>query len=525
MTSSKAPLRHIDATYDELPYQSFPYVQSHPEHLQTIAKFMKMDFVGFEKARVLELGCAGGGNILPLAVDSPDAYFFGIDLSPVQIEEANAHKKGLGLTNVDFQTMDIMEFPADAGEFDYIIVHGVYSWVPDFVREKILEICKSHLSKKGMAVITFNALPGWFTLRSIREMMILHTKRFEKAEEKIAQAKYLLDFLKKHLNPNATMRAAVEQVWHTFQKSQNDSYILHEYLEQNNNQFFFIEFFEQIKKHNLNYVGDCNLMNMFSGNLGPEVDAELSKITDPITREQYMDFVSNRQFRWSIISQPELTAKSAIDSECIPELYFTTYMSADPATTQGAVFGYKTHDETTTISSDNPIVKIVMDLVIARRGEMLSFDDFLTPIKEALKENTEEELLHTLKSVLLILVFRGALNPHSFPPRHTIIVSDKPKAYALAQYQTRTKSCDWVTNTNHVKTPVNALEVMVLRFCDGNNTATDIRNKLIAETKKGTLNIALNGVDISKSDNAAAILDEALPRTLKSLAVRKTLVA
>ena len=92
------------------------------------------------KARVLELGASCGGNIIPQAMYYPTATFTGIDLSGVQVEHGKEIIESIGLTNVTLLEKNIMDVDKSFGTFDYIIVHGIWSWVPDMVKDKILDI-------------------------------------------------------------------------------------------------------------------------------------------------------------------------------------------------------------------------------------------------------------------------------------------------------------------------------------------------------------------------------------------------
>ena len=131
----------IQNDYDVVPYISYPYSNTHPEHLYTVARFFDADAVNPKKARVLELGCASGGNMIPMAIKFPDSEFVGVDYSSVQIAEANKHKEKMGLTNLEFKGISIADIDAKLGKFDYIIVHGILSWVPKDIQDKIFEIC------------------------------------------------------------------------------------------------------------------------------------------------------------------------------------------------------------------------------------------------------------------------------------------------------------------------------------------------------------------------------------------------
>src|SRR5690242_11489062 len=120
--------------YDEVPYRSYPYVQSHPARLATVATLLGLRPATVKTARVLELGCCTGGNIIPMAEQLPEAQFTGVDFSARQISDGCGAIQEAGLTNVKLLHKDILEIDAEFGEFDYIIAHGVYSWVPPQVQ-------------------------------------------------------------------------------------------------------------------------------------------------------------------------------------------------------------------------------------------------------------------------------------------------------------------------------------------------------------------------------------------------------
>ena len=170
--------------YDAVPYQSFPYATTRPANLYTDGTLFGISAPDFRTARVLELGCAEGGNIIPLAFQYPDGHYTGLDYSERQIETANGTVSALKLKNIDFIARPFADFPSTE-KFDYIICHGVYSWVDDNARSQILEICRTQLVENGLALISYNTLPGWNMVRSLREMMVYHAQMFDDPVEKV----------------------------------------------------------------------------------------------------------------------------------------------------------------------------------------------------------------------------------------------------------------------------------------------------------------------------------------------------
>src|SRR5689334_8568823 len=147
-------------------------------------------------ARVLELGCAAGGNLLPLAQRFPDARFLGVDLSGVQVEHGRRRLGRLGLKNIELRHGSITEVGEADGTFDYIVCHGVYSWVPEPVREAILRIVATRLSDNGVAIVSYNVMPGWHLKRIVRDAMLAHAAHIADPAQKVGQAKALMNFLK-----------------------------------------------------------------------------------------------------------------------------------------------------------------------------------------------------------------------------------------------------------------------------------------------------------------------------------------
>ena len=137
-------------SYDEVPYESHPYPQTHPSRLFTIATLFGLSPPPVENARVLELGCAAGGNIIPMAEAFPNATFVGIDLSARQVADGQKTIADAGLTNVTLRHANILDLEPDSGPLDYILCHGVFSWVPDTVRDKIFSLAAGHLAPPAL---------------------------------------------------------------------------------------------------------------------------------------------------------------------------------------------------------------------------------------------------------------------------------------------------------------------------------------------------------------------------------------
>jgi len=124
-------------SYDRVPYLSYLFRQTHPDRLATIATLFGLRPAPPDCCHVLELGCASGGNLIPMAEQLPQSKFLGIDSSIRQVRDGQSLIDELRLTNIELRCEDILGIEIDRGRFDYIISCGVFSWVPENVQERV----------------------------------------------------------------------------------------------------------------------------------------------------------------------------------------------------------------------------------------------------------------------------------------------------------------------------------------------------------------------------------------------------
>src|SRR5262245_37668853 len=223
-------------SYDEVPYPSLPYPYTHPDHLAAVATLLGLGPARADRCRVLELGCASGGNLIPLAYTYPDSSFLGIDLSVEQIRQGEELQSALGLGNVELRAMSILDVDDRFGTFDFIICHGVYSWVPEAVQDRILEVCARHLAPEGIGLVSYNTFPGWHMRGMIRAMMVLHDRRYRDHPplERVAQARALLAFLAEAVPQENSPYSLLLRQHLELLSGCADPYFFHEHLEECN---------------------------------------------------------------------------------------------------------------------------------------------------------------------------------------------------------------------------------------------------------------------------------------------------
>src|SRR5262249_29794315 len=163
---------------DEVPYESHPFAQTHPDRLCAVATILGTRPPPVGRGRVLEIGCASGGNLIPMAVALPEGKFVGVDLSGVEVSQGQKVIQTLKLPNIELRQQNILDVAPEDGRFDYIICHGIFSWVTRPVQDKILQICRQNLVPNGVAYVSYNTYPGWHMRGMIRDMMVYHSRQY-----------------------------------------------------------------------------------------------------------------------------------------------------------------------------------------------------------------------------------------------------------------------------------------------------------------------------------------------------------
>ena len=293
--------------YSELGYKSMPFPYTTPATLEAYAALVGVSAPNPKTARVLELGATYGGNIISQALFNSDATFVGIELSQEQVEKGNEVIANAGLTNVSLVQSDIASIGSEIGTFDYIIAHGVYSWVDDSVKDALLRLIDEHLAEDGIAYISYNTYPGWHTMDEVRQLMMFSNR--DKAQfnhkEKVLHGKTVgsivgsqilkYDNLKER---NSKFLGALRSVM-----QKDEYYVGHDHLEPNNDPVYFYQFNDHLGAHNLAYLCDADLTLSMVRSFDADIADTLDKLAlnDHVAQEQYLDFMLDTTFRKSII--------------------------------------------------------------------------------------------------------------------------------------------------------------------------------------------------------------------------------
>jgi methyltransferase-like protein/trans-aconitate methyltransferase len=460
--------------YDEVPYIRLTYAESHPDRLATIATLFGLVPPEVATCRVLELGCASGDNLCAMAVAMPDASFTGVDYSPLQIEQATQLARQLKLENVSFRCLDMAEISDSWGKFDYIIAHGLYSWVEKPLQDKLLSICRGNLQPNGVAYVSYNVLPGWQMRGIVRDIMRLHTSQ---SPDGLTGARQLVDLLAKHSKPDSAygvlLRAEAKHI-----REQPDAYLLHDYLEETNDAVYFQEFAASAQEHQLQYLGDAEFRSMLPADVPTPIAEVLNRTTrDLLVMEQYLDFFRNRIFRRSLLVHGEVEVNRILGSRSVERLTVTSL--ARTLSLKGKVQTYGT-PEGGTISTDNALLKAAMRELIPRGETGLPFAQLLTAVKAAVSETTSDSA-ERLATNLIEGYAQGAFGLHAWSPPMAFGAADPPLASPWARHQA--ESGESVTNLRHTTVKLDPFQRELLKLLDGTRTRAVLSVQLSKDSR------------------------------------------
>ena len=475
----------VQKSYDETPYKSKTFYYTQPGRQQMVLKLLGFKTPDLEKARVLEIGCSFGGNIIPFALENPKAEVVGIDLSSVQIEEGNRIIEYLGLENIRLVHQNVLEFDEKLGKFDYIICHGVFSWVNEEVQRGILNVIKNHLSENGSAILSYNTYPGWKNLEVARDVMLFRDEMLKTRGEEINEGNAVrygrgaIEFLSQFSILNEKIKAGITDI-----TEKDDYYILHEYFEENNKPMYLYDFNKILLEHNLIHVVDSDLMKTFP-NISNEIEEKLTAECgdDNIAKEQYYDFLLDRQFRVSIVTHETNKEKINISKDIrITDLKEISLRGKYEKNKDGFY-----SIEKNVIKDEE--VSLILDILSENYPNTITIDEIEKEVSKRTKSETNSVYANTV-----YLMYGKLVEAYS----RKLTVKKEEKINLNPKYRNYLNY--FITNPNQVIAlssyegtvnydAVNPVMLSIITLFDGTKTDKDIFNFLVEKEKSGEISI------------------------------------
>ncbi|HKD36865.1 MAG TPA: class I SAM-dependent methyltransferase [Pirellulales bacterium] len=560
----------LATSYDEVPYPRLAFPLTHPSHLATIGRLLGMACANVNSCRVLELGCASGANLVPMAYGLPNSRFVGVDFSERQISDGRQFTAALGLENISLEKLDIRQVAeslrdsdfasrrdaatwdsrvgaeaaerlGDAGPFNYIIAHGIYSWVPDPVKDALLAACRRLLAPQGIAYVSYNCYPGCKTRDMLRQMCQYHGRIATGPRDYAAVTRRFLEFLQKALGGRSGAYHAVLRQHVGDLAEVADEVLLHDDLERDNDPRFFHEFTSHAASHRLAYLGDAYFGQMFGAGIKPEALEKIRHAGDRCDFEQYLDFLYGRSLRTTLLCREEDSVSGEIAPDGIRQLWIST--EARPTSADGKELPLPEirFEEPSpvvfrapecTLSVGTLLGKATLVELAAAAPRMIDFNTLagrverrlrtLTPVTEPLPSSSE--LAKRLAEMLVEWFAMRLIEASACAPPLTGEVAERPVASAVARYQA-SRGWSQVTNLLHRRIRLDGeLACRVIAMLDGRNSRTDIVEALVKPVAEGKVAARIDGRQVTRPDQIRPILFERVGACLRDFAKHALLV-
>jgi SAM-dependent methyltransferase len=459
-------MNDLRKSYDEVPYPSHAKPFSHIKMLGAIAELYGLNPASPASCRVLELGCADGGNLVPMAFEFPSSRFVGIDLSSVQVVSGRAVADDLKLTNLELREADILNLGCDdLQEYDYIIVHGVFSWVPPNVQDKILAICRDHLSDKGLAYISYNTYPGWHGKEAMRKMLRYHTRNTDNLRQKAQIAlEFIAAFPTPVESPGNTASILFQQLKSDLQNIDDPAtYLVHEYLVDTNWPLYFNDFITRAGAFGLRYVEDAFPGSTSPERLPPKTRKWINEIiTEGLEYQQYIDLFGNISFRRSLLCRDRWIPDSNMTWDRLRKLY--AHAMCKRVEPKDGVSQFRT-DPGRQFSIEHPELLSVIERLVDARPMSVSLEEF----REILGNSVgDDEATAMFEDLLRNAVLQFTTHPNACSRE----MRKHPFASDLVRYQS---TSGIVTSAYHRPIRLeNPFEQQLLGLLDGTHTVTEL---------------------------------------------------
>lgn len=538
--------------YDHLPYPDFVHSKTDPNNLAAIAKVMGLPARDPRDCRVLEIACGTGANLVAMASLYPDSKFVGFDLSATQVHRGLAMAQQLNLSNVTLTCDSIETFPVTDEGFDYVLAHGIYSWIPETVADRLLGLCRDALSEGGLALVSYNAYPGWHAKMMIRELLHRQTNPNASPSQRFEQGKRFLRGLIESAPAETAYGKTLREELHGLEQS-DPRYVVHEQFEEFNRPCYLKDFLDAASRHGMKYVGEANLNNLHRSNLTPAKIDELQQLS-LIEREQQIDYLRRRTFRQSILCREDLrrqdwgceetgrekmglagsTSWGIPDADSIGHVHLSCNAVCDrlPTTMDSLIEVARTHAEiafkttdgiVATVRSKHTMVALLW-LQQAWPGSM-DFEDLCRRINDLGKQTEsnplpplDETSTAGLQRELMELAIAGMVELQAVARKLMSEVSEKPIASPTARLFARQGPN--VPNQKHQSILLDEPTRVLIEHADGEHTHDALKDVLVKWFSDGRIVLQQNAVAVTDPKMIEQFIAAQLPGILNSLAAK-----
>jgi SAM-dependent methyltransferase len=275
------------------------YPELNPQRMKLA--FLNAGLVAPETGTACELGF-GQGMSANIHAAASVTQWHGTDFNPSQAGFAQelAAASGSGAQLHDDAFADFCSRP-DLPDFDYIGLHGIWSWISDANRAVIVDFVRRKLKVGGVLYISYNTLPGWSTFAPMRHLLTQHASTLgAEGVGVVNRIEGALGFADKLLETSPLFSRANPSVPERLKalKGQNRNYLAHEYFNADWHPMYFADMAKWLSPAKLSYACSAHLLDHVDAiNLNAQQQTLLQEIPDAVLRESVRDYMVNQQFR------------------------------------------------------------------------------------------------------------------------------------------------------------------------------------------------------------------------------------
>jgi SAM-dependent methyltransferase len=315
----------VSAEYvDDLPYVRHFVADLSPTRLRLAAALNGLAPPPIDDFDYCELGCAHGDTLAALAAAHPEGRFLGVDLSAAHVASAKRLARDGALENIGVLERDFGDLVHDdVGEFDYIVAHGVLSWVSPEKRKALLDFASAKLKPGGLLHVSYNAMPGWASVEPLRQLLLFGGEqaapgtRGDAGDTSLERARRGLEFAQSMQRAGAEYFAknpAASEMLETMAKA-GLPYVVHEYLHEHWAPMYFARVAWEMAASGLHFAGVLPMHANFRDTALPEATERLlAAVTDRLTFESLKDFAIDEFFRRDVYVKGTAPRSSAATS-------------------------------------------------------------------------------------------------------------------------------------------------------------------------------------------------------------------
>ena len=317
MATGQPQLDWSEGYVHDLAYTDNFYAELAPAHLNYVAVLSGYRPRALDRPfTYCELGCGNGQTVTVLAAANPNGRFFACDINPTHVQTGRRWAEAGKVDNLTVLEASFAQMlTADVPEFDFIALHGVYSWVGGLARRAIVEFMQRKLKPGGIVYVSYNCLPGWSTVAPLQRLMTEIGP--PDSMDTSARVGASVDFLKQlrdlkiaYFAANPAAPKFVDRI-----AGQPRGYLAHEYFNRSWMLFYSTDVVREMHAAKLTYAGSATLMENHR-NLLMTSDASALVAKQPTRDRQELlkDFIINQRFRRDVFvkSTPNLPPTEAV---------------------------------------------------------------------------------------------------------------------------------------------------------------------------------------------------------------------